>query len=347
MLHATASRPNLDDPDLAAQWRGLAAGASPFLSWEWTFCLAAERYDDPVLISTRWDGVLVGLALFNRRRSRFVTSLYLHETGDPEWDASYIEHNGVVAAPEHQHAVLAATLGCAQRLATRVILHGVPGAALQLARQSGDLMDRLNSQAAPFLQMAPGGSFLPLLSRNARAQLRRSDRHYTERGPIGVRRAENVEQGSAWLSEMLDLHAATWSKRGISSGFLSPRVQRFHQALLGRGVPTGVVDLLRVTAGPELVGYLLNLTGSGRTMHYQSGFDYGRAGPHGKPGLTCHAAAIGRAWSQGLTEYDFLAGDRRYKRSLSNSSRELHWLELCRPLSLAGIEATGRRLLRR
>jgi CelD/BcsL family acetyltransferase involved in cellulose biosynthesis len=33
----------------------------------------------------------------------------------------------------------------------------------------------------------------------------------------------------------------------------------------------------------------------------------------------------------GLIEYDFLAGDSRYKRDLSNSSRELVWATAERP----------------
>ena len=129
-------------------------------------------------------------------------------------------------------------------------------------------------------------------------------------------------------------------------------MQRFHRALLARGVPTGEVDLLRVAAGPRVIGYLLNLRAHCRVHAYQSGFDYANAGPHEKPGLTCHHAAVERARAMGDREYDFLAGDARYKRSLSTGSRDLHWLTWTPQPSLPELalfhaEAALRRILRR
>jgi CelD/BcsL family acetyltransferase involved in cellulose biosynthesis len=103
-------------------------------------------------------------------------------------------------------------------------------------------------------------------------------------------------------------------------------VQRFHQALIGRGVASGVVDLLRISAGRRLIGVLLNLRAGDCVASYQSGFDYAGASPSEKPGLTCHHAAIEHARNLGAVAYDFLAGDSRYKRSFSQADRALHWL---------------------
>ena len=347
MLEVRASVPNLGDPAFAAQWRALAVHASPFLSWEWIGCLAKLRYPDPVLITSRNASGPVGLALFNRRRGRWGTRLHLHESGDPAQDAVFMEHNGVLARPEHQAEVLAATLACARRLASVVVLNGIDDAMLDAARAAPGPIDGLHSRTAPFLPLAPGGTLLPLLSRNTRAQLRRSDRFYAGQGPLTVTRAATVPLALTWLAQLMALHAETWAARGIESGFLAPAVQRFHQALVERGVPTGLVHLLRIMAGESVVGYLLNLSSNGHVAAYQSGFDYAGAGPHGKPGLTCHAAAIGHAWANGASEYDFLAGDSRYKRSFATGSRELHWLLLCQRFSPAGAMAAARRLLGR
>lgn len=150
-----------------------------------------------------------------------------------------------------------------------------------------------------------------------------------------------------WLEAMLPLHEATWSARGIASGFLAAPVQRFTRALIERGVERAEVDVLRVSAGPRVVGYLLNLVAAGRVLAYQGGFDYAGAGPHEKPGLTCHHAALERARAAGAVEYDFLAGDARYKRSLSNGVRSLHWCTWKPRPALFGVEAIVRRVMGR
>lgn len=344
MLQARSSRPDLADPALAARWRVLARHASAFLSWEWTSCLAVARFPDPVLIETFDGPSCVGLALFNRRRTRLGHSLHLHESGDPGWDSVFIEHNGVLAAPNLVQPVMAATLRCALRLASRVVLSGIDDAGLAAVQGIG-WVGRRQTRLAPFRALAPQGALLPELSRNTRAQLRRSDRAYG--APLLVEQAETVAQGLDWLDRLLALHVATWRARGIDSGFAAEPVQHFHRALIRGSGPGGPVQMLRVRAGDRVVGYLLNLVANGRVGAYQGGFDYAAAGPHGKPGLSCHAAAIEHARAAGATEYDFLAGDGRYKRSLADQVRALHWVELCRPLSAAGLAAAARRMLRR
>ena len=71
---------------LGEHWRQLEArsNCSFFQSWTWMGCLAAERFDDPVLLEARESGRLVAMALFNRRRSRTGREiLWLGETGVP------------------------------------------------------------------------------------------------------------------------------------------------------------------------------------------------------------------------------------------------------------------------
>ncbi len=359
MLRVALSRPNLDDPALAARWQEMAGacGASAFRSWTWVGCLARERYADPVLAEARDGGELVGMALFNRRRGRLGTALHLHESGDPALDAVFIEHNGVLAVPGRAAAVLTETLRAAGREAGRVVLSGLGDAGLAAARAAGGVVGPLQTRLAPFARFG-GADPLQGLSRNARAQLRRSERAYAASGSIAVERAAGVEQALDWLGRLLAWHEATWAARGVASAFATAPVQRFHRALIRRGVPAGDVDVLRVAAGPRTIGYLLNLRGGGRVAAYQSGFDYSSAqggeggggeggGTQEKPGLTCHAAAMRQAHAEGATEYDFLAGDARYKRTLGNDVRAMHWLGWQRLASLPGLAAVARRAIGR
>lgn len=326
---------------LGAGWRALEADAdaSFFQSWTWVGCLAAERFPRPLLLQA-WRGErLAGLALLNRRgwlRER----LLLGESGDPALDAVFVEYNGSLMA-RGEDELRADCLGgllqytlprCRWRLGRRLVLSGVDEAHLIAARAAGTVRLR-RSGPVPFVDLTvldeTEGGFLDSLSANARYQIRRSARRYEEMaGPLAVRRAASVAEGLDFLAALACLHQSSWTARGKPGAFAGEAFVRFHRALIARGLPRGEVDLLRIDAGARVVGYLYNFVYRGRVLSYQSGFDYAAAGPHQKPGLTCHAAAIKRYRDEGASAYDFLAGGDRYKSSLSNARTVLHWLEV-------------------
>ena len=327
----TAARPSLDAAGLGVLgrlWQGFqdAAGASAFQRWDWVGCLAAERYPDPVLMQAHRGEALAGLALFNRRGGR----LWLHEGGDPVLDSVFIEHNGPLVLPgAGRDAVLDAMLRQAGR-GRQVVLSGVDGAVAAAAGRVGGVHGR-QDRVAPcvsFGAIPAGTDYLAGLSANTRHQLRRSARAY---GDLALDRAGTELQGLRYLDGLIALHQASWQARGKPGAFAAPEVRRFHQAMVGRGVATGTVDLLRVRAGEAVVGYLYNLRGAGRVCAYQSGFDYAAAPHHGKPGLTCHHLAIEAARADGAACYDFLGGADRYKQSLANARQTLHWLCMASP----------------
>lgn len=339
MLRATLTRPDFDDRALQAAWDALAAAcASPFLRWSWVGCLAAARHPDPWLLTVREAGETIGLALLGRTRSVLGTTMHLNETGDPAADALFIEHNGVVSAPGREGEMLAALF---EVVWGRVVLSGVGDAWLTAARSLGGLVAPAQTRLAPFVRLDRPES----RSRNTRAQLARSNRSYE--APLEVTRAATAGEALEFLDAMLPWHLESWRARGVASGLAGAPVQMFLQALLHRAVPTGDAEMLRVNAGPRVLGYLLNLRARGRVAAYASGFDYAGAGPHGKPGLSSHAAAIARARAEGVVEYDFLAGDDRYKRSLGNDTRALHWLAWQPALSRFAAVAVVRRMLTR
>ena len=78
------------------------------------------------------------------------------------------------------------------------------------------------------------------------------------------------------------------------------------------------------------IGCLYNFVHRGRVYAYQSGFHASRDNRL-KPGLVSHFKAIELNYRLGNRTYDFLAGDARYKRSLSNASNQLLWLVAQRP----------------
>ncbi len=360
MVRITLSRPS-DLADVADRWRSLEVRAEPsfFQSWAWVGCLAEERFSDPVLLVAEEDGRTVALALFNRsRRLLAPEALHLGESGAEGVDCVFVEHNGPllergreVLLPEllraAMHAPMMPVAGATERPARRrLVLSGVGEAQLRavravLADRAGGHVCEVRTRPAPFVDLAglrrSGTSFLQSLSANARSQLRRSARRYAGSGQLAIQRPATLEEAWAFLNGLAALHQATWRRRGLPGIFAAPAFLRFHRALLARTLPRGELDLLRVAAGGRVIGYLYNFRFRGRVLAYQSGFDYAGAGPHEKPGMTCHHVAIEAGAAEGVDCYDFLAGADRYKLSLASGSVPLHWLEITPRWSAGGV----------
>lgn len=332
---------------LAEEWRSLEARAgefSFFQSWTWTGCLAEERFDAPVLVRASLGGRTIGLALLNRRRG----ALHLGQSGEGERDGIYIEHNAPLLAADAPPGLAGQMLAACwdERGTRRLVLPGVP---VSLAAEAGGLALAERRQAAPFVDLAAvtagGTDFLGTRSRNTRAQLRRSLRHFARAGPVTLRRPESDAQAAAWLEEMITLHGEAWRRRGLPGAFAGAFMRRFHAALLPAARARGEVDLLRLEAGDELLGVLYNFRHRGTVYAYQSGFRLFPGEPDARPGLVAHALAIEEARRDGLVRYDFLAGDARYKRSLATGEVELAWVELVRPGLAGRVEVGLRRAL--
>ena len=326
--------PLRDLPSLKPEWRELERDADPsfFQTWTWVGCRAATRFPDPWLLRAERGGRLVGLALLNRRDGQ----LWLNESGTPALDAPFVEHNGVLLARGAEDllpACLAALLGAGRRLH----LSGVDAAHLRAARGVGAVRVGRDS-LAPLVNLAalpPGpDAYLAGRSANTRQQLRRSDRSY---GTVRLHRAATVAEAEAFLDALAALHQARWTALGRPGAFANPEFLRFHRALLARAVPRGEAELLRIDGDRGPIGYLYNFRLGGRVLAYQSGFDFAGAGRHGKPGLTCHHAAIRQAAAEGARVYDFLAGADRYKLSLATSAVPLYWLAAASSRSAAGL----------
>jgi CelD/BcsL family acetyltransferase involved in cellulose biosynthesis len=340
---------------LEAEWRALEAEAdgSFFQSWTWVGCRVAERFTDPLLLRASAAGRVVGLALFNCTGPPLARRLWLHETGSPAQDSVFIEYNGPLLARGHTH-LLRPMLAAALRHG-RVTLSGVSDEVLRAARDVG-ACHRVNTRPASRVRlrgMASDADWLASLSASTRYQLRRSRRSYEALGGPGSRlmacSARDVAEAWVFLDQMAALHQATWVARGKPGAFAEPAFLAFHRELLARGLPRGEAEMLkiRIAVGTEyvLLGNLYNFRWRDHIYSYQTGFNYVTCDPHRRPGLSSHHLAIGKSIQDGVGIYDFMAGQARYKASLSNDSVDMHWLELVRPWSLYDIVLRLRAIL--
>lgn len=349
-LTATFSRP--DRAMLAQRWQALESRAEPsfFLGWTWMGSWLDSYPIQPDLLAvTDQEGRDVALALMGHamqpRLLGPIATLSLNQSGDPVADRPYVEYNGLlVEAGREGEAVPAALAAIGRRRDWRALrISGiVPGSPLLNlpARR------KVRVDASPVYRVdldgvrAASGDYLSLLSANTRSQIRRAMKDHG--GPLPSIAVATAGDIAPWLEEMAALNGG----RHADNAWDDPAFRAFVATLAKRGLPTGEVELLRFADAGGIVGLLLNFVHLGQAMNYQSAFAEPRTAKD-KPGLLCHAAAVGHYAARDLAHYSLLAGKDRYKQSLSTCEESIEWWLLERFSPRLEAEVLLRRLLKR
>lgn len=321
-------------PELASCWRDLEtrANTSFFTTWSWLGAwlniLPADM--DVRLLKALCGDQVVGLGLVVQGKSRLmrlipVSSWHVHATGIPQLDDLTIEYNGFLVDQSMAEQVADAMVNhlLYQTKAGRISINRAANSYAALAQKLGKRAIARSTQRESHMVCldtvrAAHGDYASLLSANTRSQLKRSLNAYKKLGPVALHEAQSVEQAMAYLAALKVLHDQTWQERGVQSGFGSDAAtQTFHKQLIESSFERGEVQMLRITVGDTDLGYLYNFRHRGRVAFYQSGLHYGLLDKNDRPGVVCHALAIEHNAAQNASLYDFLAGDHRYKSSLS------------------------------
>lgn len=326
-------------------WRSLEAQAdvSFFTSWTWIGSWLATLPADaqPRLLQVRADGDIAGLALLGQRKSRrhgFVHSrgLHVNASGDPVADAIAIEYNSFLVKRHDTDRLQRAMLNhlVAQELDwDELYLPGMSTLPPDVMQTPGTHF-KTEVKPAFLVDLAQvrekNGDYPAALSQQSRYQIRKSEKAFAKLGPIALAEAATLEEALEYLAALKNLHQPYWIARGEPGAFASDFSNRFHQHLITHAFPRKEVQLLRVTVGEQTLGYLYNFIHRGHVYNYQTGIDYDMLKGSVSPGLVCHAKAVAHCALAGLDIYDFMAGEQRYKRSMSTHSSELQWSVLQR-----------------
>jgi CelD/BcsL family acetyltransferase involved in cellulose biosynthesis len=348
-------------PGLEREWRTLEAAGHPsfFTSWHWigTLLAALPPASRPKLLRGTAHGQTVSLALLGanqtRRRHGLVRSrgLYLNETGDPRFDALTIEHNGILAAAEWELVVWEELIGWFASLRGEADELHIAGSQRRLPEAVlrrwglGCRETSLPSYSVDLYRLEDNdGELYPVLSANARQQLRRALRYFEPFGALRLVGAATVAEALTFFSAMKELHCASWERRGrphsFSGGFFEP----FHRLLIERSFVEGGTQLLKACAGDRILGYLYNFRLGNRVYAYQSGFD--DSDRRERPGIVTHFLAIRHAFRSGARVYDFMAGRNRLKESFGTRCEPMLWQTLQQPRLAFRLEDFARQFKR-
>lgn len=348
-------------------WIELEVGSdsSIFQSWPWirSWISALPDSVNLYLLQIRHQGELIGLGVFGKTlnvRHGVIRShmLCLSETGLPEFDGLTVEHNNMLLRRGWETQAWEAalvSLTAWDKGWDEIRVSGMSSLTTLNAIQSLAQSRNLIAQAElskPFFWVDLDAlrndkqSYLDALSSNTRQQVRKSLRLYGESGEVELSIAQSPEQGLTYFDELRELHQRYWVAKGQSGAFASAFANHFHHTLIGIGIPSGHVQLIKITAGGQTIGILYNLVQANKVCNYQAGLVYGD-NPKLKPGLVCHTMAVEMNLAQGAHSYDFLMGDSQYKRSLSTRQENMHWLVINRPTVSFALEDLSRRTKRK
>ena len=342
-----------DWPQISHFWEELEKSSpysSFYLSTDWTasWLEIFGELLEPQLLVFKNDEFAVGVCLLvesKERRGPFrVNRVFLNTSGGDIAERTLMEFNSLLCREGWEDAVSQALSNRLQTLRwDEFAVDGIfPGKVLssleQHIPQSPTSFDRPSFYVNLDQLRSENKAFQNTLSANTRAQLRRSIKLYSEIGEIRLQIASCIAEAESFFEELRAMHQLRWEHLGEIGAFPPGRRLEFHRALIRRAFPKGSIQMLRVSAGAETIGVLYNFVRKGKVYFFQSGFHY-KPDQRLKPGLVTHACAIQHCLEAGFSEYDLLAGDARYKRSLAKDCRQMAWVIFSRPsLKLALIE---------
>ncbi|MEM7100814.1 MAG: GNAT family N-acetyltransferase [Pseudomonadota bacterium] len=300
----------------------------------WISCFSKQVAAE--LLVWRTNDCILGVAILaNARVKRNLVTfqeINLNTSGERPY-SPMLEHNLLLCTPEHEAGfaqVIADALE--QRTWDELKFSGLQVDCFNLlSERMGDAVEA-SRRSSPFVDLQEIASqekeFLQSLSSNSRQKIRRSTRLYEEQGKLDFDIADDQTQAHAYFDEMVELHQSSWVAKGKPGAFAGPSIREFHKYIISNGVANRDYQLIRFSVDGQTIGVIYNLVFAKHISYYQSGFVY-QADNRIKPGLVCHSLAIQDALDKGFEEYDFLATageESQYKRSLSNTERDLVWI---------------------
>jgi CelD/BcsL family acetyltransferase involved in cellulose biosynthesis len=335
---------------LEAKWVELQprATCSFFQSWGWigSWLATLERVDLPHVLEIRRNDRLMGLGLIGRRKMRRhrvirSTALLVSETGNPTLDCLTVEHNGLLVDKTVSAEAVREGISWLTKFESgwdELFISAVRSEDLH-AYAAGARHAKLRTLTRvrkPYYYVdceqirRTGQDFLGTLSRNTRYQVRRAMRAYEEQARLNVELAQSLDQAEEYFEQLRHWHQTHWQSQHEPGAFGTAFACDFHRRLVRDRFPKGEIQLLRVCAGTEPIGYLYNFVFDRVVYNYQSAFRY-VSDARFKPGFVTHCCAIQHNIDAGIRIYDFLMGSQRFKQSLANHNDEMFWLVIQQP----------------
>ncbi|WP_214365474.1 GNAT family N-acetyltransferase [Pseudonocardia sp. H11422] len=323
---------------VAPIWTGLeehVGEGRPSISWTWTSTWL-RHYGDAVapkfvVVERQGEPIAAALLIVSRRGNPVLSPRRLHlgTAGEPSGQSVFVEYNDLLCAPEDMTAVVRALAGA---------INDMPGwDELDLPGFRPETAEALR-EAIPFearedaswtVRLSSSRTVLEGMTGPNRRLVRQARESLC---PVEPELAADPGTADEMLAELIELHQARWTAAGRPGVFASRRLDGFLKDLIREWHPEGraLIYRLRDEAG-STIGCVVGFVEDDRFLQYQSGFQQYTENRK-RAGLLCHAVFAEHCRGRGLSEYELLAGDGRFKRQLSGGERNtLVWGQYTRP----------------
>jgi CelD/BcsL family acetyltransferase involved in cellulose biosynthesis len=329
-----------DFTTLEVQWLQLEklATTSFFLSWKWIGCwLNHVALDQEIYLITAKKGeLIVGLGIFieqNIVRHHFIKSKQwlLHRTGIETKDQIWIENNSFLLSSEGKSEInnamwhyLLTNKGYVDEFIVYVAKKN-SFINLDLPNKKYNIINELHELGyrTPLVGLLSLQDYLSQRSKNTRQQFNRSIKSLAKQGKIEFSIIQKTDEQIALFANAKQWHIEKWQHSSTPSGFNNEEFNLFHNNIITSSHPSAKTLMAKLTLDKQLIGCIYCLTHEKKVYFYLSCLKP-FADNKIKLGLIIHILMI--EWlisnNKHYSEYDFLAGDARYKNSLSTSKDE-------------------------
>ncbi|MEP7702688.1 GNAT family N-acetyltransferase [Paraglaciecola sp. 25GB23A] len=260
-----------------------------------------------------------------------IKQLWLHRYGCESIDQVWIEHNDFLVDAQSSSMIRNAMINylVGNNLEWHEIFVGLSKVPILSAFHEQLASSRTEIESPSFTVNLTGkysvDSYLADLSKNSRSQILRSKRLLENQGQLELKQANDIKEKQHFLSEIAEIHIDKWSNTRFGSGFNNPVFNKFHRKIILEDESQKYSKLYGLFLNNEALGYIYILAEETSWNFYLSAIK-----PHSdnriKVGLVIHTLVIEEAIASGALQYRFLAGDARYKKSLSNTEEYLQKL---------------------
>ncbi|KMT64631.1 GNAT family N-acetyltransferase [Catenovulum maritimum] len=310
---------------LSELWRAVESTAdnSFFISWAW-ISNWINTIPDPVYLLKYMESGSLSLGILCHQKTFLSSTYLLNKTGSKAKDQIWIEHNALLHGPSFPKHI-------------NLLKHFSEGkikSSLVIGVSQSDYLSRFDTLGyiARCVWRAPSYSkkltkncqdydyLLNTFSKNTKTQIKRSYKYISSLGEVELRRATSQTEALVIFKKIAGLHKNKW---GDSSGFSNPYFVKFHTQLVKAQCELGLVDLVSLELDGKMVAGLYNFVYKDKAYFYLSGIDYSISDNKFKPGLLIHTLIMQQYAKDNIAEYDFMAGEARYKKSLADTDCEM------------------------
>ena len=311
--------------------------ANLFLSWGWLSRWLQEIDSQWLILAARQDVSTKYVGFFPLRWKTRLTSQGKFYSELQMAGGNFADYTGAIVHPAHAPAAFDAFARWISRRSFGV-------ARLSKLRMRDDFHDRLvqsfssrrfdvlvnypmtdaagiDNTVCPFVPLPTAWEgYLAGLSANMRQKLRRLLRQLDSDPGLRIEHA-NAQTIDRSIEFLIERWLHRWEAR---KGATTDIIRYEMRTMLAHYWELGILSMPVLWQGPDPLGVHANLVDQQkRVMHFFAGARDEQC-EEIQPGLLLHAHSIRYAIELGLTEYDFLRGNERYKYSFGAIERRIH-----------------------